>query len=173
MVEENAPGIPYIASGGIIIFLGLLAIIFPYITGISLSLLLGILLFVGAIVHTAQAFSSPGWKSAAIQVALAILYGIAGISLIVNPVIGLTTLTVILAAYLTANGIIEILYGIRIRKNQNWFWFLISGLISLLLAALIWIGWPSSALWAIGLLFGANLIVTGASLVILGLNPPD
>jgi uncharacterized membrane protein HdeD (DUF308 family) len=47
---------------------------------------------------------------------------------------------------------------------------LFSGIVDLLLAFLIWAGWPSSADWAIGLLVGINMLFFGLSLVMTSLT---
>jgi uncharacterized membrane protein HdeD (DUF308 family) len=46
---------------------------------------------------------------------------------------------------------------------------LLSGLVDLLLAYLIWDRWPSSAGWAIGLLVGINMVFVGVSLIMTAL----
>ncbi|XVH33663.1 HdeD family acid-resistance protein (plasmid) [Haloferacaceae archaeon DSL9] len=150
-------------AGGLLIALGILAIVFPFATGISLTVLLGALLVVGGLVHIANAFSVRGWKMVSVQVLLAIVYSLAGIALLANPVVGLTTLTVLLIIYFAAEGLVELYMGIRMRRD-NGAWIAASGVVSLLLAGLLWTAFPADALWAVGLLFGINLLVTGFSL---------
>lgn len=55
------------------------------------------------------------------------------------------------------------------RLRDNWGWLLVSGLLSLIAGVLIWIGWPSSAAWALGLLVGIELIFGGWSMILLAL----
>jgi uncharacterized membrane protein HdeD (DUF308 family) len=47
----------------------------------------------------------------------------------------------------------------------SWGWLLISGIADLVLAAVIILGWPISAVWALGLLVGINLLTSGWALV--------
>ncbi|MFD1511777.1 HdeD family acid-resistance protein [Halomarina rubra] len=156
------------AAGIVLSLLGLLAIVFPFVTGVSLSILLGALLVVGALFHVAHAFSAGGWKGFALQVLLAGIYAIAGIGLLANPVVGLATLTLLLVGYFLADGIVEILLGLRLRGDAGWVWLLASGVISVLLAVLLWVGFPSTAAWAVGLLFGVSLLSSGLSMVFVG-----
>ncbi|WP_458210613.1 HdeD family acid-resistance protein [Haladaptatus sp. NG-SE-30] len=156
-------------AGAIIAMLGILAIIFPFVTGISLSLLLGALLVVGAIVHIAHAFSAGSFWGAFWQVVLGILYGFAGIFFMANPVFGLTTLTILVIAFFIVDGIVEIGWAITGHGNKGWVWLLGSGTLSLLVAGLLWIGFPATALWAVGVLFGVNLLATGLSMLMLGM----
>lgn len=158
-------------GGGIIVgILGILAILFPFVTGVSLSVLLGAVLVVGALVHLASAFSGRGWKGFVVQGLLAVLYAVAGILLMANPVVSLTTLTILLVAFLVVDGIVEIVMGFRVRPERGWSGVVVSGVLALVIAGLIWASWPASALWAVGLLFGANLLVTGVSMVFVAMG---
>ena len=153
-------------AGAILAILGLLAILFPFITGLSLSILLGSLLVVGALVHVAHAFGR-GHRLGlrAWQVVLGILYGVAGITFLANPIVGLTTLTLLVIAFFVVDGVIEIGWAIAGRGARGWLWLLGSGVVSLLLAGLLWAGFPSTATWAVGLLVGVNLLSTGLTLI--------
>nr|WP_084186274.1 DUF308 domain-containing protein [Haladaptatus litoreus] len=153
-------------AGAIIAVVGILAILSPFVAGVSLSILLGALLVVGALVHVAHAFSG-GWKRFFVQGLLAVVYAIAGIALLSNPVIGLTTLTILLVAFLFVEGILEIVMGFQARSEKGWAALVVSGVLALVVAGLIWAGFPSSALWAVGLLFGVNLLVSGVSMMFM------
>ena len=155
--------------GGVVIaLLGVLAILFPFVTGVSLSILLGALLVLGALVHVAHAFRAPGWKGFVGQVLLAIVYAFAGISLLANPVLGLATLTLLLITYLVVSGIVETAVGLRVRDQPAWGWIVLSGVLSIVLGVLLWLGFPSTAAWALGLVVGINLLSTGISMFMLG-----
>jgi uncharacterized membrane protein HdeD (DUF308 family) len=157
-------------AGAIIAVLGALAILFPFVTGLSLSILLGALLVAGALVHVGHAFSAGSLWSAVWQVGLGILYGFAGITLVANPVVGLATLTLLVVVFFVVDGVVEVGWALAGRGNDGWVWMLTSGVVSLLLAVLLWAGFPSTALWAVGVLFGVNLLSTGITLVALGVT---
>lgn len=160
-------------AGALIAVLGLLAIVFPFVTGLSLSLLLGAALVVGALVHTSHAFSAGSVRGGLWQVVLAVIYGVGGIVFMANPVLGLTTLTFLAIGFLLADGVVEVVWGIRSRGQPGALGLLVSGGISLLLGGLLWAGLPSTALWAVGLLLGVNLLATGLSLILLGRGTAD
>ncbi|GAA5047753.1 HdeD family acid-resistance protein [Haladaptatus pallidirubidus] len=153
-------------AGGIIAVIGVLAILSPFVAGVSLSILLGALLIVGALVHVAHAFSG-GWKRFVVQALLAVVYAIAGVALLSNPVLGLTTLTILVVAFLLAEGVLEIVMGFQARGEKGWSAIVVSGVLALVIAGIIWAGFPSSALWAVGLLFGVNLLVSGVSMMFM------
>lgn len=166
---ELADGWRYVMGiGALIALLGVVAILTPLVTSIGLSLLLGVMLLVGALLHVAQAFYAGGFRKSMWQVVLAIAYGFAGAALLVNPLLGLVTLTVILIAFFAVEGMAEILVGLRMRSEPQWLWVVASGVVSLLLAGLLFARLPSSALWAVGLLFGINLLSTGVAMMFVG-----
>lgn len=160
-------------AGIVVAVLGVLAILFPFVTGVSLSILLGAALVVGSLVHVAAAFSGKGWTGFVVQGLLAVLYAVAGISLLANPVVGLATLTVLVAAFLFAAGVVEIVMGVRARPEKNWSGLVVSGALALVLAGLVWVNFPASAAWAIGLLFGVKLLTSGLAMVFVAMGGRD
>jgi len=166
---EQPRGSRYIIGAGIVIaLLGVVAIFAPFVTGTGLSIVLGALLVVGGFTHVAHAFSAQGGTGSLWEIVLAGVYTVAGISLLANPVLGLTTLTLLLIGYLFASGVLELVMGVRMRPDAQWSLLVASGGVSLLLAALLWLGFPSTAAWALGLIVGIHLLTTGFTLVAVG-----
>lgn len=71
-------------------------------------------------------------------------------------------------AFLAIEGLVLVLLSFTVRNELNWEWNVFSGLLSLLLAALLWAGLPSTAAWGLGLMLGVDLLTTGLGLVFLG-----
>ncbi|WP_136717280.1 HdeD family acid-resistance protein [Halorientalis salina] len=157
------------AVGVLVALLGVVAILSPFVTGVALTLVFGALLVAAAVFQTASAVAARGWSGFAFGVGLAALYAVAGVVLLVNPTVGLVTLTFLLGLYFLAEGIIQLLMGLRVRENDNWGWMLFSGIVSLLLSSLVLLEFPSSAEWAVGLLFGVNLLTTGVAMASLAM----
>jgi uncharacterized membrane protein HdeD (DUF308 family) len=157
-------------AGILIGIIGLIAIFVPYVTGLSITLLLGALLVVGGIFHFIGAFRVQGWGGFLWQLVLGVIAVIAGGAILLNPTFGLVTLTLLVIAYFLVSGVVEIIMGLTLRSERGWFWSVVSGVIGILLAVLLWAGFPSTAAWAVGLLFGINLLVTGASMVAIALS---
>ncbi|SEW03073.1 HdeD family acid-resistance protein [Natrinema salifodinae] len=152
-------------AGAAVGVLGLLAIALPVATGLSISIALGILLVVGGIVHGVHAFAARGWRGSAWQLALAIVSVVAGLAVLAAPVVALVTLTLALVAYLIVDGVAELWTAMRLAGTPGRTSIAVSGVASIVLAALLWAGFPADAIWAIGLLVGVNLLVTGLSMV--------
>jgi uncharacterized membrane protein HdeD (DUF308 family) len=86
-----------------------------------------------------------------------------------HPLLALGSLTLFLSAIILMEGVFEIIAYFRMRGHRASGWLLINSLVTLLLGGLIWIRWPSSSVWAIGILVGVNLLMTGISRLMFGL----
>ncbi|WP_435332899.1 HdeD family acid-resistance protein [Haloarchaeobius sp. TZWWS8] len=159
-----------VGVGIVMALIGLLAIVFPIASSFSLAIVFGAALVVGGFVNVAHAFSAKRWQGFVWQTLLAIVYGIAGILVLANPVLGMTTLTLLLVAYLVVSGLVEIVMGLQLNGQPRWLWLVASGVIGLLLGLMLLAGFPSTAAWAVGLLFGANLLVSGISLIAVAMG---
>ena len=93
---------------------------------------------------------------------------IAGLLMVAHPMFSLGFLTLLLAAYFFVHGIFEIAMAFQARPMKGWGWALFSGVITALLALLIWRQWPLSGAWAIGLLVGIHILFRGWSMIALG-----
>jgi uncharacterized membrane protein HdeD (DUF308 family) len=158
-----------LAFGILMIILGLFAIGAPVMATIAFQVVLGWLLVIGGIAEAIHAFMAQSWRGFLFELLSAILYVVVGVLLLINPVLGAAALTLLLAVFLVVEGIFKIIMALRVRDHRGWGWLLASGVLSLILGAMIWAQWPASGLWVIGLLVGIQLLFTGWSLVMLAL----
>lgn len=154
-------------EGILLAILGLAAMVVPPAASLAVTILLGWLFLISGIAGLALTFWArelPGFWWSLISAALAVLAG--GI-LLAQPAQGTLTLTIVVGAYFLAEGVATIMYALEHRRELSgrWSWMLIAGLMDLLIAAIILMGLPGSALWAIGLLVGINLLFGGATLI--------
>ncbi|MCL7416425.1 MAG: HdeD family acid-resistance protein [Halalkalicoccus sp.] len=161
---------PLMIVGGVLVALGVLAVVFPFATGIGIELLLGGLLVVGGIVQAIHAFGARRWTGFLAAIALGALYLIAGLVVLANPLLGLATLTLLVGSFFLVDGVVELYMGWQVRPEANWVGLVVSGALSLVLAGLILAGWPSTAVWAVGLLFGINLLTTGFAMIAVAMG---
>jgi len=164
-VSENRTW--FIILGILLIILGVAAITFPLLTTIAMKIFLGWLFLIGGAVQIAHAFSTRQWSEFFFDLLSGVLYLIAGAWLAFFPFTGILTLTVLLAALFIALGVIEAGMAFRIRPHAGWVWMLISGIAALAVGVLILAHLPSSAAWAIGLLVGIQLIMSGFAYLFL------
>ena len=104
-----------------------------------------------------------------IAAAAAILYIIAGAWLAFFPLTGIITLTILIAAMFVAEGLIKFVMGFQLRPEPGWFWMIFSGLAAFVLGILLFAGLPGTAAWAIGLMVGINLLISGWAFLTMSL----
>ncbi len=148
------------------LILGVLAVALPNLASIGVELLIGWLFIVGGFVRAATIFRRhlmPGrWWS----VTSSVLSVVIGALLVARPLQGVMSLTMLLAALFVVEGVAGIFISLEFRRYlRSWVWTLLSGIINLVLAYLIWRGWPNTATWILGLFVGINMIFLGVSLI--------
>ena len=157
----------FLAEGIIFVVLGLLAVAAPLFFTIAFELMIGWLFIIGGIVLGYRAFTSKATPGFGFALVSSILYIVVGLLLLFYPLRGVLTLTFLLALFYFLEGIAQIVYATFIREVKNWGWILVSGILAVLIAFIIWSGWPSTALWVLGLLVGINLLFYGISRMLL------
>jgi uncharacterized membrane protein HdeD (DUF308 family) len=159
-----------LAQGIVMMVLGFLAVAEPNVATIAIGIFVGWLFFIGGIFRALSLWQSRGMPGFAWSLLTAVLAIVLGLILIFRPLAGVLTLTMVLIAFFILEGITAIVLAVQHREHlRSWGWVLFSGIVDLLLAFLIWDGWPSSADWAIGLLVGINMLFFGLSLVMTAL----
>jgi uncharacterized membrane protein HdeD (DUF308 family) len=160
----------FLAQGIVMMILGFLAVAVPNIATLAVEIFVGWLFFAGGIFRAISVWHARQAPGFAWSLLAAVLSVVLGLILIFHPLAGVLTLTMVLVAFFIIEGLASIVAAIEHRQHlRSWGWVLFSGIIDLLLAYLIWQGWPSSAAWAIGLLVGINMLFLGLSLVMTAL----
>ena len=109
------------------------------------------------------------WSSFFLNLILGILNFVGGAIMIAKPEVGALSLTLLLAAFFSAGGLIRIVTALAMRPHQ-WGWLLLNGIVTLLLGILIGLEWPLSSLWVIGMFVGIDLVLSGWSFIALALE---
>jgi uncharacterized membrane protein HdeD (DUF308 family) len=157
----------FLIEGIILVILGVAAILVPPLATITFTILIGWLFLIsGAVglVTTLRMRNAPGFWWSLVSAFIGI---VAGILLLLRPLTGALSLTLVLGAFFIVEGIASIMYAID-HRNQltgRWGWMLVSGVIDLILAGIIIAGLPGTAAWALGLLVGINLLFGGAAMI--------
>jgi uncharacterized membrane protein HdeD (DUF308 family) len=157
----------FLVEGIILALLGLAAIIIPPLASLAVTVFLGWMFLVSGIAGLALTFwarQMPGFWWSLISAVLAMG---AGIILLARPVQGTLTLTIVVGAYFVAEGVATIMYALEHRRELSgrWSWMLVAGLMDIMISFFIIAGLPGSALWAIGLMVGINLLIGGTALI--------
>jgi uncharacterized membrane protein HdeD (DUF308 family) len=162
----------FLIEGIVLVVLGILAILVPALATITFTLFLGWLFLISGIVGLVTTFwarHAPGFWWSLFSAVLAIA---AGLVLLAWPVSGAVSLTLLLIVFFTIEGVLSIMYALEHKKELSgrWGWMLASGVIDLILAAIILIGLPGTAVWALGLLVGINMLFGGSALIAMALH---
>jgi uncharacterized membrane protein HdeD (DUF308 family) len=165
----------FLVEGIVLVVLGLIAIVVPPIATLAVEILVGWLFLISGILGLITTFwmrGAPGFWWSLLSAVLGIG---AGIVLLAWPLSGVLSLTLILIVFFTIEGIASIMYALEHKRELSgrWGWMLASGVVDLILAAIILIGLPGTAAWAIGLLVGINMIFGGSALIAMALHARD
>ena len=157
-----------VASGVILLIAGLLAILSPFVAGLSITIMVGVLLAVSGIGQCFLAFRAGAFGRALVVFAAGLLMAIAGFYMMSQPVSGLAALTLVLMAFLIATGILEIIVAFQLKPADGWGIELFNGVVTLVLGILLWRQFPLSGAWAIGILFGIKMVFSGWAFIFVG-----
>lgn len=158
-----------IALSVLMILTGVLAIMIPPVAGIAVLVVVAWLLMFSGAAHLVFAWHTRTAGGMVWELLLGILYILVGVYALLNPVAGLASLTLVLAIYLFMEAVLELILSFRLRPLAGSNWLLIDGIITLILAVLIWRSWPSSSEWVIGTLVGISMLFSGAARLSLSL----
>jgi uncharacterized membrane protein HdeD (DUF308 family) len=152
----------WLIVGGILALLaGAAAIIVPAVASVTIALLVGWLLFAAGVLQGINAWTMRKQPHAWLRFLQAALSFLAGLCIVIFPLTGTFTLTVFLAAWFFATGVVLVAGAVSARGTAGNWLVALNGILSLILGILIVADLPSSAAWAIGLLVGINLLFWG------------
>jgi uncharacterized membrane protein HdeD (DUF308 family) len=152
-----------------LIVLGMVAVASPFVAAVAVSVLIAWLIVLAGVIHVVLAFQAHRAGSVIWKLLVGLAYLFIGGYLIARPVLGVASLTLVLASLFLIEGILNIVLFFQMRSLRGSSWVLIDGVITLLLGLMIYMRWPSSSAWAIGTLVGVSMILSGIARVSLSL----
>jgi len=161
----------FLIEGIILIILGIAAIALPPLATLTVTIIIGWVFLISGLVGLVTTFwarHAPGFWWALLSALIGIA---AGVLLLAWPLTGVLSLTLVLIAFFVIEGVASIMYAIEHRSQLSgrWGWMLVSGVIDLIIAGIIFAGLPGTAAWALGLLVGINMLFGGAALIAMAL----
>jgi uncharacterized membrane protein HdeD (DUF308 family) len=151
--------------GAIAILLGILAMLAPGLTGLSVAVFLGFVVLAAGFVRILWAFSAGSLGKGILSFVIGALTVICGLMLVTDPLLATGFLTIILAVYFIVDGIAEIAAGTQRRPKPGSGWLIFGGIVSLVLGIMIWSQFPLSGAWAMGILLGIKLFTIGLIMI--------
>lgn len=158
-------------EGIALVLFGILAIFIPPLITIGIASSLGWVFVFGGIAALFvyfRLYRTTGFRQ---RIFLAVLSVMAGAALLIRPFSGIILLTVILIVGFALIGVAKLIYPLERNRHLASYqpWIRASGVVDLVLAAWMFADLPATALWAPGLLLGANMILGGIALVVIAL----
>jgi uncharacterized membrane protein HdeD (DUF308 family) len=161
----------FLALGILMVVLGTIAIGWACTATITVAAvwLFGFFLLAAGITEILGSFWAGRWSGMLIHLMLGIVYAIAGIVMIDQPLDTAIQLTLIIAIFLIISGIFRIVFAL-VERFSGWGWVAMNGVVALILGMLIYKQWPASGLWVIGLYVGIDLIFNGWAWIMLAMG---
>jgi uncharacterized membrane protein HdeD (DUF308 family) len=153
----------------LLILAGFSAIMLPVFAGIAVNIMVGWLLSFSGAVHIVYSWQTRNTGGLAWGTLLGLVYAVIGGYLLANPVLGLVSLTLGLTFYLFAEALLELLLSHLLRGVAGSGWLLFDGIVTLILAVMIWKTWPSNTEWVLGTLVGISMVFSGISRLMISL----
>src|SRR4051812_44949271 len=162
----------YLVEGIVLLVLGAIAIILPPLGTLAATILFGWVFLVSGVVGLFTSFwmrQAPGFWWSLISAVLGVAVGF---WLLAMPVSGAISLTLLLIAFFFVEGIASIMFALDHKRELSgqWGWMLVSGVVDLVLGVVILAGLPGTAVWAIGVLVGINMVFGGVALTMMALH---
>jgi len=162
-LNEVSRGMRFLAAG--LALLGVLSIVLPRASGMTIGLVVGILLLIAGIARVTFAWIANSLGSMFRRFTTGVLAILAGGVMILQPETDLDVITMVATVFFIADGVSQIAISLRLAPGTERTWVIISGTLSFLLGVLIWSQWPASGAGAIGQLVGVKLIMDAVAMV--------
>jgi uncharacterized membrane protein HdeD (DUF308 family) len=166
--DTRKAGAWVIVWGILLIVTGFVAIMQPAVAALAFELLLGWLLVFAGVVEIVYAIQERGKEGFTHKILLAILTLLLGVFLLLRPGIGIASIALLIGAFLLAHGVAAVMLALKLKPRQGWGWVLFDGILSIAIALLIAMGWPSSSIGFVGTLVGILLMYGGVWRIVLG-----
>ena len=153
----------FAALGVIMIVAGFIALMSVVMATVVSVLFVGVMMLASGIVEMVHGFQMKRWSRFFMWILIGAFYIIAGLLIIWNPLLASVALTLVIGVFLIFAGIARIFLAMQMRSASPWGWVLFSGIITVLLGAVIILHWPVSSLYVLGIFLGVDLMIAGAS----------
>src|SRR5580693_9371005 len=156
-----------IVLGVLLIVFGMFTVASPFLAAVAVNAVIGWMIVLAGIIHLTLAFRVHGAGSMIWKLLVGVAYICFGMYVILHPVLGVISLTLLLASLFVIEGVLDFVLFAKMRPMHGASWVLLDGIVSVLLGGLIYMQWPSSSAWAIGTLVGISMIFSGVARVMM------
>ncbi|MGF1553883.1 MAG: HdeD family acid-resistance protein [Paracoccaceae bacterium] len=154
-----------LAIGVLLVLGGILAFLLPFVASIAVEAMVGAVLFVSGIAQGVHAFRAHGWRARGFSIASSVIYVVGAVLILLNPLAGLVALTLLTISVIGADGVVRVIMGARMRPEDGWGWMVASGVVSIVLAVVLFLAFPAISLTLLGILLAISLVMEGTAFV--------
>jgi uncharacterized membrane protein HdeD (DUF308 family) len=158
-----------LAQGILLVVLGTVGLGMTIWLTLATVFIFGVFLIIGGGIQIFQTLKCKGWESILWHALIAVLYVLAGLSIMADPLAASTLFTLLLAGALVGIGVMRLIMAFQLRGVKNWGWPLIGGIAAIVLGFMILARWPVSGFWVIGLFVAIEMILSGWSYIFIAL----
>jgi uncharacterized membrane protein HdeD (DUF308 family) len=157
----------YLVQGILMVIIGVLALISPWMASVAIVRLLGWFLIISGVLQGIGLIGARQVPYFWLELISAVLAIVIGLLLLRHTDAGLLFFSLLLIVYFMIEGIVKVIFSLTIRPFPNWGWILASGLVGIALAVYLWGNLSTVSEWMLGFLLGILLVVEGAALASL------
>lgn len=158
----------YLWLGVLTMALGAVVLFNAVIASAAIVTVTGIFLLLGGGLQITLGFWAEGLGNRIQTWCLGALTAFLGWSFMANPLAGIISLSTFLLILLAASGIVQILFAFRVRGTRFFWFLLLAGSVSIVLAIIL-LSSPGATLARLGILLGVQMLSAGASLTTMGM----
>jgi uncharacterized membrane protein HdeD (DUF308 family) len=159
-----------VAFGVLLIVLGLAAVAFALAATVATVVVNGVVFLIAGVAEIGVGMHSQGWSRFFFWVIGGLLYLIAGLICIFNPILASVVLTLMLGAGLIAAGVVRIVLGFQLPADHPRSLVFLAGAVTIILGLIIIGRWPADSVLVLGTLLGVDLLFHGSGWVSFGLG---
>ncbi|MYZ46735.1 HdeD family acid-resistance protein [Propylenella binzhouense] len=158
----------FVALGIVSLVAGIIALGSVVLATVVSVFMVGAMMIVSGVFEMIHGFQMKSWGRFFLWIVIGLIYVLAGLIAFSNPLLASAVLTLMLGIGLIAAGIVRIALATSMRTGTPWVWVVVSGIISLLLGAMIVFQWPMSSLYILGIFLGVDLVMSGIAWLSVG-----
>jgi uncharacterized membrane protein HdeD (DUF308 family) len=159
-----------VGFGVLLVLLGLYALANLAVATVASIYLYAIFLIVAGVAQIIHAFRTRSGAMMAFWALAGLLYALAGLVALFNPVMASVVFTLMLGILLIVVGVLRLITAFDARGGMHSGWIAVGGVITLLLGLMITFAWPGNSLAIIGLFLGIDLLYQGIAWIAFGLG---
>ena len=160
----------FLALGIVLALGGALAVAVPAVSTFAASVVLGIVLSLAGIVKMVQSLQVKEWSGFVWQELTGAVEVVGGILIYFSPLKGALAITLLIALVLLVHGLLQIALAVKVRNEDGWHWFAVSGVVALAASAALALKLPYTRTYEPGIVAGISLLVAGAAYIAIALT---